>query len=69
MPAAKHVRNQLPMYLQVTLLIKVVTTYAEARVETLAEKPNRVIVSGKPAQLTPEAEILKGSKPLPAKKP
>jgi len=56
--------------LQVTLLnLKVVTTYAKELVGTLAEKPNRVIFSGKPATLTPESEILKSSKPLPATKP
>jgi hypothetical protein len=39
--------------LHVTLLnLKVVTTYAKALVETLAEKPNRVIFSGKPAKLS-----------------
>jgi hypothetical protein len=47
----------------------VVTTYAKELVETLAQKPNRIIFSGKPAQLTPESEILKSSKPLPARKP
>jgi len=56
--------------LHVTLLnLKVVTTYAKELVGTLAEKPNRVIFSAKPATLTPESEILKSSKPLPAKKP
>jgi hypothetical protein len=56
--------------LHVTLLnLKVVTTYAKELVETLAQKPNRVIFSGKPATLTPESEILKSSKPLPATKP
>jgi ABC-type transporter Mla subunit MlaD len=65
----KQLQEQLKQ-LHVTLLnLKVVTTYAKALVETLAEKPNRVIFSGKPAKLTPEAEILKSSKPLPAKKP
>lgn len=65
----KQLQEQLKQ-LHVTLLnLKVVTTYAKALVETLAEKPNRVIFSGKPAQLTPESEILKSSKPLPAKKP
>jgi len=54
----------------VTLLnLKVVTTYAKELVGTLAEKPNRVIFSGKPATLTPESEILKSSKPMPARKP
>jgi ABC-type transporter Mla subunit MlaD len=56
--------------LHVTLMnLKVITTYAKELVGTLAEKPNRVIFSGKPAQLTPESEILKSSKPLPARKP
>ena len=65
----KQLQEQLKQ-LHVTLLnLKVVTTYAKALVETLAEKPNRVIFSGKPATLTPESEILKSSKPLPAKRP
>jgi ABC-type transporter Mla subunit MlaD len=65
----KQLQEQLKQ-LHVTLLnLKVVTTYAKALVETLAEKPNRVIFSGKPAKLTPESEILKSSKPLPAVKP
>ncbi len=56
--------------LHVTLLnLKVVTTYAKELVGTLAAKPNRVIFSGKPATLTPESEILKSSKPMPARKP
>jgi hypothetical protein len=38
-------------------------------VDQLAEKPNRVIFSGKTPTLTPEEEILKSSKPLPGKKP
>src|SRR5213593_5021 len=65
----KQLQEQLKQ-LHVTLLnLKVVTTYAKALVETLAEKPNRVIFSGKPAKLTPESEILKSSKPMPARKP
>jgi ABC-type transporter Mla subunit MlaD len=56
--------------LHVTLMnLKVVTTHAKALVQELAEKPNRIIFSGKPAALTPESEILKSSKPLPARKP
>jgi len=56
--------------LNVTLMnLKVVTTYAKQLVGTLAEKPNRVIFSGKPTTLTPESEILRSSKPLPARKP
>ena len=65
----KQLQEQMRQ-LHVTLLnLKVVTTYAKALVETLAEKPNRVIFSGKPAKLTPESEILRSNKPLPAKKP
>jgi ABC-type transporter Mla subunit MlaD len=65
----KDVQEQLKQ-LHVTLLnLKVVTTYAKELVETLAQKPNRVIFSGKPVALTPESEILKSSKPLPARKP
>src|SRR5881392_1194104 len=65
----KQLQEQLKQ-LHVTLLnLKVVTTYAKELVETLAAKPNRVIFSGKPATLTPESEILKSSKPLPARKP
>ena len=65
----KQLQEQLKQ-LHVTLLnLKVVTTYAKALVETLAQKPNRVIFSGKPATLTPETEILKSSKALPARKP
>jgi len=65
----KQLQEQLKQ-LHVTLLnLKVVTTYAKELVGTLAAKPNRVIFSGKPATLTPESEILKSSKPLPARKP
>jgi ABC-type transport system involved in resistance to organic solvents, periplasmic component len=65
----KQLQEQLKQ-LHVTLLnLKVVTTYAKQLVETLAQKPNRIIFSGKPATLTPESEILKSSKPLPARKP
>jgi ABC-type transporter Mla subunit MlaD len=65
----KQLQEQLKQ-LHVTLLnLKVVTTYAKTLVETLAQKPNRIIFSGKPAKLTPESEILKSSKPLPARKP
>ena len=65
----KQLQEQLRQ-LRVTLLnLKVVTTYAKALLETLAQKPNRIIFSGKPATLTPESEILKSSKPVPARKP
>jgi hypothetical protein len=62
----KGLQEQLKQ-LHVTLLnLKVVTTYAKQLVENLAEKPNRIIFSGKPTTLTPESEILKSYKPLPA---
>ena len=65
----KGLQEQLKQ-LHVTLLnLKVVTTYAKELVESLAQKPNRIIFSGKPATLTPESEILKSSKPLPARRP
>ena len=65
----KQVQEQLKQ-LHVSLMnLKVITTHAKALVQSLAEKPNRIIFSGKPAQLTPESEILKSSKPLPARKP
>jgi len=65
----KQLQEQLKQLHVVLLNLKVVTTHAKALVETLAEKPNRLIFSGKPAKLTPEAEILNSSKPLPAKRP
>jgi ABC-type transporter Mla subunit MlaD len=65
----KQLQEQLKQ-LHVSLLnLKVITTHAKALIQALAEKPNRVIFSGKPATLTPESEILKSSKPLPARKP
>ncbi|PYJ47046.1 MAG: hypothetical protein DME85_07470 [Verrucomicrobia bacterium] len=65
----KQLQEQMKQLHVVLLNLKVVTTHAKALVEALAEKPNRIIFSGKPATLTPESEILKSSKPLPAKKP
>jgi ABC-type transporter Mla subunit MlaD len=64
----KQLQQQMKELHVVLLNLKVVTTHAKALVEALAEKPNRIIFSGKPAVLTPESEILKSSKPLPAKK-
>jgi ABC-type transporter Mla subunit MlaD len=65
----KQLQEQLKQ-LHVSLLnLKVITTHAKALVQALGEKPNRIIFSGKPATLTPESEILKSSKPLPARKP
>ncbi len=65
----KQLQEQLKQ-LHVSLLnLKVITTHAKALVQALAEKPNRIIFSGKPATLTPESEILKSNKPVPARKP
>jgi ABC-type transporter Mla subunit MlaD len=56
--------------LHVTLLnLKVITTHAKAITQELGERPNRLIFGGKPNKLTPEAEIIRSSKPLPAKSP
>ncbi len=65
----KQLQEQMKQLHVVLLNLKVVTTHAKALVETLAEKPNRIIFSGKPATLTPESEILKSNKPVPAKRP
>ena len=65
----KQLQEQMKQLHVVLLNLKVVSTHAKALIEALAEKPNRIIFSGKPAKLTPESEILKSSKPLPAKKP
>ena len=46
--------------------LKVVSTHAKALTQALAEKPNRLIFSGKPVKLTSEEEILRSEKPLPA---
>ena len=63
----KNLQEQLSQ-LNVTLLnLKVISTHAKALVEAIGEKPNRLIFSGKAAALTPEQEIIKSRKPLPAK--
>jgi ABC-type transporter Mla subunit MlaD len=64
----RQLQEQLKQLHVVLLNLKVVTTHAKALVESLAEKPNRIIFSGKPAKLTPESEILKSNRALPAKK-
>jgi ABC-type transporter Mla subunit MlaD len=65
----KQLQEQLKQ-LHVTLLnLKVLTTHAKALVDELAQRPNRIIFGGKPPNLTPEAEILKSSKPVPGTKP
>src|SRR5712691_6278861 len=65
----KSLQEQMKELHVILLNLKVATTHAKALVESLAEKPNRVIFSGKAPKLTPEEEIIKSSKPLPAKKP
>jgi ABC-type transporter Mla subunit MlaD len=65
----KSLQDQMKELHVILLNLKVVTTHAKALVQSLAEKPNRVIFSGKSPQLTPEEEIIKSNKPLPAKKP
>ena len=65
----KQLQEQLRQ-LHVTLLnLKVISTHAKALVDALREKPNRLIFSGKAPKLTPEADIIKSSKPLPATQP
>jgi ABC-type transporter Mla subunit MlaD len=65
----KQLQEQMKQ-LHVTLLnLKVLTTHAKALVDELAQRPNRIIFGGKPPNLTPEAEILKSSKPVPGTKP
>jgi ABC-type transporter Mla subunit MlaD len=65
----KQLQEQLKQLHVVLLNLKVVTTHAKALVGSLAEKPNRLIFSGKPSKLTPELEILKSNRALPAKRP
>ncbi len=48
--------------------LKVVSTHAKALTQALAERPSRLIFSGKAKTLTTEEEILKSKKPLPAVK-
>lgn len=49
--------------------LKVATTQAKAFTETIGQRPHRLIFGGKPATLTPEGEILRSEKPLPARRP
>src|SRR5258705_8767653 len=65
----KSIQDQMKELHVILLNLKVVTTHAKALIDSLAEKPNRVIFSGKAPKLTPEDEIIKSTKPLPAKKP
>ena len=65
----KQLQEQMKELRVILLNLKVVSTHAKAITEALGEKPNRLIFSGKSKTLTPEAEILKSQKPLPAKQP
>jgi len=65
----KQLQEQMKQLHVILLNLKVVTTHAKAITEALGEKPNRLIFSGQANKLTPEDEIIKSSKPLPAKKP
>jgi len=62
----KQLQEQMKELRVILLNLKVVSTHAKALVDTLAEKPNRLIFSGKTQTLTPESEILKSKEPLPA---
>ena len=65
----KSFQDQMKELHVVLLNLKIITTHAKALVDALSEKPNRLIFSGKAPNLTPEDEIIKSAKPLPAKKP
>jgi ABC-type transporter Mla subunit MlaD len=65
----KDIQDQMKELNVILLNLKVISTHAKALVDALAEKPNRVIFSGKAKTLTPEAEIIKSQKVLPARQP
>ena len=65
----KQLQDQMRELRVILLNLKVVSTHAKAITEALGEKPNRLIFSGKSKTLTPEAEIIKSQKPLPARQP
>jgi ABC-type transporter Mla subunit MlaD len=65
----KSIQEQMKELHVVLLNLKIITTHAKALVDALSEKPNRLIFSGKAPKLTPEEEIIKSTKPVPAKKP
>lgn len=64
----KQIQDQMKELRVILLNLKVVSTHAKALTQSLGEKPNRIIFSGKGNTLTPEAEILKSKEPVPAKK-
>jgi ABC-type transporter Mla subunit MlaD len=65
----QQLREQMRELHVILLNLKVITTHAKALVDTLAEKPNRIIFSGKANKLTPEDQIIKSHQALPARQP
>jgi ABC-type transporter Mla subunit MlaD len=65
----QQLREQMRELHVILLNLKVITTHTKALVDALAEKPNRIIFSGKAKKLTPEDQIIKSSQPLPALQP
>ena len=65
----KQIQDEMKELHVILLNLKVISTHAKALVDALSEKPNRLIFSGKANKLTPEADILKSHKALPAKQP
>ena len=65
----KQLQEQMRELRVILLNLKVVSTHAKAITEALGEKPSRLIFSGKTKTLTPETEIIKSQKPLPARQP
>ena len=63
----KELQERMKELHVILLNLKVVSTHAKALVESLGEKPNRIIFSGKASKLTPESDIIKSDKPLPAR--
>ncbi len=63
----KDLQEQMRQLHIILLNLKVVSTHAKAITQALGEKPNRLIFSGQPEKLTPETEIIKSGKVLPAK--
>ena len=64
----KQLQEQMRELRIILLNLKVISTHAKAITESLGEKPNRLIFSGKGSKLTPESEIIKSREPLPARK-
>lgn len=63
--ADKQIDGRMEELSTVLQNLKVVSTHAKVLSKALAEKPNRLIFSGKPAALPSEREILRSTKPVP----